>query len=201
MNFSLLTLTPESPLFEKQRVFKLRYEIYIKEKNLPLQASGDWLADEYDNYSYNFLLLADGQDVGTARITFARHGNLEIMDQNAIWKDYINKYIDQEQVCIGEFNRLMVKRSHRGTVATVKLLLGALDLAKSLGGEVGFVAAEDRLSRFYQRYGAELCLDSWHPYFIQGNELGLYQLLRIDLRGTNPGIARLPQLLLWLENT
>ncbi len=147
--------------------FRLRHQIYVERaKVVPpghAMVRGDELIDAYDDYSTQILLLADERPVGTARITSARSGPLEIEAYRA------NLPITpRHHTC--EVTRLMVLDEWRSMLATGELLytvyqtLDALDVHRLLAaGKLG------SLGRYYQNFGLRVVDDEPFAYgFIQG---------------------------------
>ncbi len=78
------------------------------------------LYDKYDNYSTNFLLEFNAEDVGTIRHTAQRDGPLESEEQHESWRSFIcSAEKDPQVVC--EVARIMIRPSHRGTRASLAL--------------------------------------------------------------------------------
>jgi N-acyl-L-homoserine lactone synthetase len=65
MRAKVITVTPDSSRELKERVYRLRYQIYVEELGHKLENDERMLHDKYDDYSTSFLLEADGEDIGT----------------------------------------------------------------------------------------------------------------------------------------
>src|SRR5262245_54050225 len=101
-----------------QRIFRLRYRIYVEEMGLPLAGpdATESLHDPYDDYSVHFLMTAGGEDVGTLRLTFGDQGKLELEQQNAVWAEAVAAVRARGEV-VAEITRLMLTSRARGGAA------------------------------------------------------------------------------------
>ena len=80
----VIMVTPDSSKELKERVYRLRYQVYVEEMKHDLANDDRMLHDKYDEYSTNFLAEVDGQDAATVRHTAKRDGPLESEEQNEI---------------------------------------------------------------------------------------------------------------------
>ncbi len=183
MFYETLKVGPRSPTSLRDRVFRLRHAVYVGEMRLPLQGPAGYLADDYDDYSSNFLLTCGGQDVGTVRYTNASSGTLEVGEQCARWGRRVREMTSGYGLRVCEINRLMVRKEHRGGRAFFLLCLAFLQECRADGVEAVLLAAkEGALSGFYQLMGARCVCPDPSGYTVHGVELGKYTLHQVDLR-------------------
>ena len=159
-----------------QRVYRLRQLIYVEEMGYPPAT----VRDKFDTHSRLLLLRAEGQDIGTARVTDGDAGSLELECQGPLWAEMVAANRRRsESVC--ELTRLMLIPKVRGGPALALLFLEAvktIDWARRHrmygAGRMG------GLSRLYQGLGFPLCLAEPVDYCIGSFLLGQYQLLCLD---------------------
>ena len=182
-NIQVHLVRPDSPQQLRTRVFRLRYKVYVGEMGLNI--GGDairGLIDPVDKGAVSFLAELDGEDVGTLRIVGIRDQPLELFGQSEIWHQQILKTAyDQESYC--EVGRFMVLRQRRSTNVAMRLINTALKWAVSEGYCEAFIAAKKgRLFGYYKNYyrGIPLSNEST-PYWINGQIVGEYYLMRFDL--------------------
>ena len=101
-------VTPDSSKELKERVYRLRYQVYVEEMKHNLANDERMLYDKYDEYSTNFLAEVDGEDAATIRHTARRNGPLESEEQHESWRSFIwSSERDTDKVC--ELARWIVK--------------------------------------------------------------------------------------------
>lgn len=166
---------------ERAACARLRADIYVNELGI-LDADHpyvgpDGLWDHYDSYSSNLLLLAGDQPIGTARVTQACDGPLEV-----------EEYVDL--ACVGrprdqlvEATRFMVRKAWRRSVAGPLLGWALYKLVRRSQAHVLLAAgkADKNLGRYYKNAGLHRV--SGLPPFLYGLTGCTYELLQADLGG------------------
>jgi hypothetical protein len=114
--------------------------------------------DKFDAQSRLLLLTAEGQDIGTARVTDGDAGSLELECQDPSWTGMVaaNRR-RRESIC--ELTRLMLVPEARGGPALARLFLEAVRAIDWTRRHRMYGAGRmDGLSRLYQGLGLSLCL-------------------------------------------
>ncbi len=179
----VLAVRPDSSPNLLQRVFRLRYRVYVEEMGLPLAGDADaGLSDPADETATSFLCEVDGEDVGTLRFVGIRDRPLELFEQSPHWQQTIVAATRHRDGYF-EINRFMVVRSARRGDAAVRLVNAVFQHAVANRYRDGFIAAKrGRLLDYYKRFyrGRQLS-DTTTPYTLDGQVLGHYHLMRFDL--------------------
>ncbi len=151
---NVIAVTPDSSKELKERVYRLRYQIYVEEMKYDLANSERMLQDKYDNYSTSFLAEIDGEDVGTIRYTAKTDGPLESEQQHESWRSYISSSErDPDVVC--ELARFLVRQDRRGTRVGVRLMYVARLHCMAVGTfRVYHFGKAGRVAAFYRKFGS-----------------------------------------------
>jgi hypothetical protein len=180
MRPKVIMVSPDSSKELKGRVYRLRYQIYVEEMKINVANEERMLHDKYDDYSTNFILEVNGEDIGTIRHTAKRDGPLELEDQHETWRMFISSVENNPQI-ICELTRFMVKRDSRGTRAALKLLYVGLLHCMRVGTYKDYFAAKTgKLSAYWKTFGARECITEPLPYVLGNHSLGLYTLVLFD---------------------
>lgn len=169
---------------EHEAVERLRHQIYVEELGiLPADhdyVDGERLRDPFDAWSTQLLALVDGAPAGTARLTEALDGPLEI-DGLVDWRARV-----PADASVAEVTRFMVARPHRrlgvGPMlahAAYRVLAGSPSPYVLAAGKLG------NLGRYYRNAGFDLLSDAPFEYTLTGCR---YHLLGVDLG--RPGTLR-----------
>ena len=159
-------------------VYRLRYQIYVSEMGLlsPDHAfvHGDQLRDGYDARSVQLLLLADGVPAGTARLTRADAGPLELSQYTDL-----RALLARDPGAV-EVTRLMLRRDLRRTSAGPLLFVAMFRAMRAMGAHTVLCAGKvGNLGRYYKNIGLHRVDDRRFTYGLVGS--ALYQLLALDL--------------------
>jgi predicted GNAT family N-acyltransferase len=137
---------------EMEKVYRLRYRIYIEElkKDLPwADHAQKRLPDPYDSGAIHFAVCRlGGHPVGCARLhlgTAIPKDPLEEMD--------IVHLVQRDGFRCGYVSKLMVDRSLRGKGASLLILMRAIEYGAAAGAEYGVFHCHPKLCRLYERYG------------------------------------------------
>ncbi|MEM7477837.1 MAG: GNAT family N-acyltransferase [Planctomycetota bacterium] len=180
----IVDVQPESHSTLRERVFSLRYSIYIEEFKLPLRSIGRQLSDGLDDYSTNFLLHGEGSDVGTLRLTDARKGQMEFETQSDRWFNISNERRN-EGIRVAEFTRLMVRNDYRGRNSAKFLIQHGLRFCASQGINLAlFAGKRGELVRYFQGFGATVVDTIPQQYKIDDHTMGLYYLMGTSIETT-----------------
>ena len=172
---------------ERRACFRLRADIYVDELGiLPADhpyVGPDGLEDPYDAWSTNLLLLAGDTPIGTARVTQAADGPLEL-----------EEYVDLDAVggdrsLLADGTRFMVRKAWRRTAAGPLLALATYRLLRRSQAQVFLVAGKlNNLGRYYKNAGIVPVSDV--PAFTYELTGCRYELLAADF-GTRGSLRRL----------
>lgn len=133
----------------RSAVYRLRHTVYGEQARiLPADhpsVRGGLVHDPFDDDSEHLLLRVDGEPVGSARFTEHRRGPLELAGLAPLAENC------PDPARMAEVNRLLVLRSHRGTLAGPLLLWAAWRTMHGSGSRYVWVASEPgRLTRLYK---------------------------------------------------
>ncbi len=149
-------LSPGSNSTQKERVFRLRHDIYIQEMQLPLPHARQMLSDDLDDHSTLFLMWMDNELVGTARTTDCRLGDMELLRQSDEWNNDIRKIIQANDHSVVEITRLMIRKEFRGGDLTARLLKAVLSELNKENVRLAIGAVDAARGRLYSRFGADI---------------------------------------------
>ncbi len=177
---NVIVVTPDSSTEMKERVYHLRYQIYVEELKHKLVNADHMLHDKYDDYSTSFLLELDGEDIGTARYTAKRDGPLESEEQHDRWRSFIaSSENDPDIVC--ELTRFMVRRDYRGTRASLRLGDAVFFHCIKFGTfKVYLFAKAGGVAALARKLGFRECIRETLPFILCNYSLGPYLLMRAD---------------------
>lgn len=176
----VIVVTPDSSKELKERVYRLRYQVYVEEMKHNLANEERMLHDKYDEYSTNFLAEVDGQDVGTMRYTAKRDGPLESEEQNESWRSLIwSSERDPSVVC--ELARWIVRRDFRGSsvgpmvgYATIEHCMRENTFKMYCWNKSGPVA------EYNKKLGLQVRMAEPLPFKLGDYVMGLYILMHLD---------------------
>ncbi len=148
---------------EKDACYRLRYRIYVDHKKiLPPDhpyVVGDQLIDPYDAYSTQILLLAGDEVAGTARVTCARDGALEL----EAYTDGGCHLWPRATTC--EITRLMILPKWRSFQASGELFFCLFRTFIRLGAHRVLAAGKlGSLTRYYENLGLQVIHDDPFAY-------------------------------------
>lgn len=137
---------------DRRAVARLRYEIYVEELGKSLLYADDaakTLSDDLDAASTIYAAFDDGVPVATGRVV-----PVQSLPADSTWRRFygIEQFpIPLEQQVI--YSKLMVKASHRGTMAIPQILVTAYEQCRSGGTEIGFLHCAPSLVPIYEVVG------------------------------------------------
>jgi N-acyl-L-homoserine lactone synthetase len=137
-----------SNVWEKNELFRLRYQVYCKEKLWLKEADypDGREIDEFDEHSVHFLALKDNRVVGTARAIFPSESGLPIMDSFIIT-------VPGNVIHYVEISRLAVAREARNLELTIGLLHALFAWCHEREITHGYAVVENDLLEFLIRLG------------------------------------------------
>ncbi len=184
--FQLDKVVPSSSPGLLDEVYRLRYDVYVREMKLPVRHFGEQLSDQFDSYSTSFLLRHEGLAVGTIRMTDRRKGPLEIEDQNSEWNERVASIAESQDGHAGEVTRFIVKKEARGSSIAPRLLVAVLNemLDKGIRTALG-ASKKGSMNRYHIRYGAEVENRYCCEYQAMSHTFGTYYLMTWNLN-TDP---------------
>jgi hypothetical protein len=181
MSTNILFVTPDASKELKERVHRLRYQVYVGEMKHNLANDERMLHDKYDEYSTNLLAEVDGEDVATIRYTAKRNGPMESEEQHESWRSSIwTSEKDPDTVC--ELARWIVRQDHRAT--SVGLMLGQ-SVYKYCMRQGTFRmycwAKAGALANYYRKLRWSDCVKEPLPFTMGNHVVGQYILMHLDL--------------------
>jgi predicted GNAT family N-acyltransferase len=192
------TLPPGGDSSQRNAVYRLRHDVYIREMQLPLAHSGQMLSDDLDEHSTLFLMWMDNELVGTARTTDCRLGDMELLRQSDEWNDEIRKIIQANDHSVVEITRLMIRKELRGRDLIARLLLTVISALRTENVRLAIGAVDAARGRLYSRFGAVIdhrkscrlhvmgqAIDDC--FLVQFNIADQYDLIRKKLKAAIPG--------------
>ena len=182
MNYTITVVGPESAQCDKERVYKLRYEVYKKELGFKVgDDSNKVYSDKYDAYSTSLLLTYNGVDIATVRFTVGKNGKLEIEDTNRDWKEKITSISPSRRTFV-DITRFMVLKEYRKTSASCIIIWELYKHLRSIGVEKCYVASKvGPLSKLYKLWNSKILSDDKVPYYVDNFLLGNYSLVTFNL--------------------
>ncbi|MBE7437440.1 MAG: GNAT family N-acetyltransferase [Spirochaetales bacterium] len=163
-------LTPE----DRERIYRLRYQVYVEEmgrKQSFADHENKKIREPYDETAHLFLAEEDGEIIGTIRTNFRQDGPLECEDLYNLER-FSPFYPDR----ISMTTKLMVKHSHRNSVAASYLAVSAYKLMRETGIKLDFIDTNPHLVRLYQQMGYRIYKENInHPDY--GNVIPMVFLL------------------------
>jgi hypothetical protein len=176
----VIVVTPDGSKEFQERVYRLRYQIYVEELGHKLENDERMLHDKYDGYSTSFLLEIDGNDVGTTRFTAKRDGRLESEDQHESWRLFISSSEKNSDI-VAELTRFMLRRDYRGTRASLRLGDAAFQHCIRVGTfKVYLFAKAGGVAALAKKLGFRECIHEKLPFILNNYSLGPYLLMRAD---------------------
>lgn len=146
-----LAETPE----DFQKIYRLRYEIYVREMGRPQSYADhdkELIQEPYDETGRLYLAeTSDGLIIGTMRCNLRKDGPLEAEELYNL--DLFTPFYPDQ---ISMTTKLMVKKEFRNTSAAAMLAVhGYIDFRES-GIKLDFIDANPHLVRLYQQMGYRL---------------------------------------------
>lgn len=141
----------EDMLFQAKR---LRYDVYCGElgRDSPAASHEDrTLSDEMDSFGNTFLAMDSDEVIGTLRVNLTKEGAVDALEQ-LYGMDKSDVYPQAVAVC----TKLIVKRSHRRSAASMKLVAAAMKFGLQNGVRECFIDCIPPLIHYYRAMGFKL---------------------------------------------
>lgn len=140
---------------DRQKIFQLRYDIYVQEMNRK-QSYADHsllrIEEPYDATGHLFLAeTEEGEVIGTVRINFRKDGPLECEELYDM-EEFRPFYPDK----VSMSTKLMVKREYRSSAAASMLCMKIYEHARQNGVLLDFIDTNPHLVRLYNQVGYRL---------------------------------------------
>jgi CRP-like cAMP-binding protein len=160
---------------EKERIFQLRYEIYVEEMNRKQSFANHekkLVYEPYDDTGSLFYAESDsGEIIGTVRINFRKDGPLECEELYEM-ENFAPFYPNQ----VSMSTKLMVKRNFRSSPVAGMLCMRIYEHARQNNVILDFIDTNPHLVRLYGQVGYRLYKKNIdHPDF--GNVIPMVFLL------------------------
>lgn len=141
-------------------IYRLRYQVYINEMGLT-QTYADHKAQEirepFDQTGVLLMAVDEGETVGTVRVNFRTDGPLEAEELYDL--HLFGPFVPDT---ISMTTKLIVKASHRNSMAASLLATTAYRLARDRNSRFNFIDTKPHLVRLYQQMGYRLYRDNIH---------------------------------------
>lgn len=139
---------------ERELVYRLRYETYVAEMNA-FSSIADHaarrLTDAYDERSKLLIAYADGEAVGTMRLTFGADGPFSAEFLDTYGMDAFVPVVAPEAMLV--VNSFIVRKAHRGTATPFDLIVEGTRIAVRRGIELVFCTCQPHLINLYGALG------------------------------------------------
>ena len=169
--FEVLLCRDEAML---ERALKLRYAVYCGElgRESPY-ADHDrkTITDDLDAFGHTFMVIADGEAVGTLRANLAREGDLGILEELYGMKQS-EHHPDHTCIC----TKYITRKSHRGGAVAMKMLAAVTRYMLQHGMRECYIDCIPSLLLFYQALGFKEAAGPFHHY-----ENGPSHPMRLDV--------------------
>jgi predicted GNAT family N-acyltransferase len=137
---------------EMEKVYRLRYRIYIEElkKNLPwADHAQKRLPDPHDSGAVHFAVSRlGGQPVGCVRLHLGTS-----IPKDLLQAMRIDSLVERDGHRCGYVSKLMVNRSLRGKGASLLMMMRMIEHGAAVGGQYALFHCNPKLCRLYERYG------------------------------------------------
>jgi predicted GNAT family N-acyltransferase len=137
---------------EMEKIYRLRYRIYIEElkKNLPwADHARKRLTDPHDTGAVHFAVRRlGGEPVGCVRLHLGAAIPGELLELMQI-----RDLVARDGYRCGYVSKLMVDRSLRGKGASLLMMMHMIEHGAPAGGEYALFHCNPKLCRLYERYG------------------------------------------------
>lgn len=150
----MLTVKIASTQEERNEIYKLRYEIYVKEIGLKQTYAchaSETVSEPLDENACLFFAKIKDEVVGVCRLNYARHDDLRFYSDIYDLDRHLEK--NREETAIA--SKLLVKQSHRNTQVTYRILMEMYKNALSENIKYTFMdcAPTKSLVNFYKKWG------------------------------------------------
>jgi predicted GNAT family N-acyltransferase len=151
---------------ERQRIFRFRYEIYVKEMGKTPDCADNTkqiLCDKLDEWAVLLYSEVDGEVVGTVRLNYLE-GQAYPEHWNQIYRIPFFSKTFGERVSI--ISRMIVAKAWRGSTVSGLLLAALYRKGREMGSRLGFCNCVPSLLDFYEQIGFR----RFAPGFIDEND-------------------------------
>lgn len=139
---------------EKEAVFRLRYDIYVKDMGLfgdQADHAKKVLRDSYDDTARSVIAIKEGVALGTMRIYWGGDAPFHPQLRQSYALHKFEGIVSDSQICIAE--RLMVLRHMRGSLLTYNMFLYVYNFLLANGMELVVLDCEPHLINSWLRLG------------------------------------------------
>lgn len=139
---------------DREAIYRFRYRIYVEEMDRYRSVAdheGKRLVEPDDDTSHLFQAIADGEVIGTMRLSWGGDGGLNERHIGQYDLEPFLKTIPQEQIIIGE--RFMIEPRYRGTNLLFRLFTSYLKYVNERRIQLVFGDCEPHLLNVYQGLG------------------------------------------------
>ena len=142
---------------EKERVYRLRYDVYIEEMGWLLSVDHEkkLITDWMDSTATIFYGVEDGQVVATGRSNWYRDGAFELEAEYQIGQ-FVPYYPDR----VTTTTKTMIRKDYRRSDVTVQLVSYMYEEGMRKGAAFDFINSSGHLFMFYEKLGYRLYIDN-----------------------------------------
>lgn len=159
---------------EKQAIYSLRYEIYVKELERKQAFADDarrTIQEPWDDTAYLLYVQNDDEIVGTVRLNLKKDGPMEYEELYEM--DRFGSFYPE---LISMTTKLLVKDTYRNSIAASLLVMTAYEMYREWGLVFNFIDTRPHLVRLYQQLGFRFYKENInHPEF--GNAIPMVIIL------------------------
>ncbi|MGE5704325.1 MAG: GNAT family N-acetyltransferase [Clostridia bacterium] len=139
---------------EAEQVYRLRYEIYVREFGWAYQADHEQelFHDVMDEWGHCFYAMRDSEMIATSRVNIGRADDFSSYYRQKLLLDNFQQYRPGEPI-LAVGTRYALRESYRNTKVLLKMLESVVDQAVRDGAHFFLIASHERLVPLYQRLG------------------------------------------------
>lgn len=147
----MITIRKATSPTDKEKVFRLRYDIYIGEmdrEQIFVDHESRQVQEPSDDTGHLYLAEDDGVPVGTVRINFRKEGDLEceeLYEMERFKPFYPNR--------VSMTTKLMVREAYRNSSVAARLIVAVYEHARREKIQFDFIDCNPHLLRMYQKIG------------------------------------------------
>ncbi len=147
---------------EKEAIYRLRYEIYIKELGDQLSNEDEKLMDAGDAHARLLMAVDEDELVGTLRINWGGDGPFNPKMAEVYDLSRFSSIVTNKEIVL--FDRFMVKPEYRGTHAPFQLLAAISMFSLEKKAQLAFCDCQPHLLNLYLGLGFRTYTTSFSDY-------------------------------------
>lgn len=148
---------------EKEKIFRFRYEVYVKEMGRPCYADhkNEMIRDSFDKTAHNLYIESKGNICATARVNFKKESNLEFE------KEYkIDQFYPYYPGSVSEISKFIVEKTKRDRRIAIFFTKELYSFGVEKGSKIDFINCNEPLDKFYEKMGYRRYQENFeHPEY------------------------------------